>query len=119
MEGATGPAGAVFEIDLPTPGPARPIFVPSGGANHLIIGTRAILYGYSLKETTGSSAAEVEVLTGNDDTGTIIAVIELASGVSDTQWFGDMGVLADSGIFLKMVNGSVTGSIWARHIWRR
>lgn len=40
--------------------------------------------------------------------------IQTAAVASDTRWLGDSGLLADAGVRVKVISGSVRGSIWYR-----
>lgn len=108
--------GGTVEVIAGGPGPAQPVPVPTTTTSQLVTGRGAIVYGWSLLETTGAAAASVEVYSGQDDTGTLLAVSHLASGDSDTQWMGDAGVFAAGGVYLKVTSGSVKGSVWVAQV---
>lgn len=111
--------GPVLEIDIPAPGPARVIPVGVTTAGLLLMGPRAILYGWTFRETTGTAAAEVRIRNGQSASGVLAASIGLAEGASVSQGAADPGMLMDGGVYLEVVSGSVEGSVFARKIWPR
>ncbi len=111
--------GPVLEIDIPAPGPARAIQIPTTTADQVVLGPRAIMYGWTLRETTGSAAAVARLHNGQDSTGPIAASIGLVAGGSEIQGPAGPGVLMDAGVYLEVVSGSVEGSVFARKIWPR
>lgn len=69
--------------------------------------------GYSMRETTGTAAAQVRLHDGTGDTGELLAVIELAAGTSDNMPPVPPGIEVSTGsIWVEMVNGSVDGVIY-------
>ena len=108
-----GAGAPVLEIDLPAPGPVRALPVKAGQASGLLIGPRAVVYGYNLTEATGAAAAQVRLWNGGSNTGSLLLSIKLASGTSATQWTTGPGVLADGGVYLEVVTGSVEGAVYA------
>ena len=40
--------------------------------------------------------------------------IQTAANAADTQWFGDRGLGADAGVRVRVISGSVRGSVWIR-----
>lgn len=92
--------------------PAQPIPVgnfPGGSGD---IANRSTVYGFGLRETTGTAAARVDVYNGNDTGGILIAPIDLNPGQSVRDVLGPSGVGCDMGVFVNIVSGSVAGSIW-------
>lgn len=66
--------------------------------------------GYSLRESTGTAAAQVEI---QDNTG-VIAEIELDQSKSDTQGTFGAGSAINGFIKMHVIKGQVTGVIYAR-----
>lgn len=106
----------VLEIDLPAPGPARSLPVKSGQASGQLIGPRAIVWGWNFTETTGAAVAAVRLWSGGGTGGTLLLSLKLASGASATQWTTGPGVLADGGVYLEVVAGSVEGAVYVHPI---
>lgn len=65
----------------------------------------------SLAETTGGGAAKVEIYDGSNDQGTLVSVIDLASGTSYNDHFKMYQFPIFNGLYLKVVSGSVKGSV--------
>ncbi|WP_189059583.1 hypothetical protein [Longimycelium tulufanense] len=71
-----------------------------------------ILRGWSIRESaTLALAATVIIRDGTDDTGMIVAVIELAADSHDTVWLGE-GIQCATGVFVDRTAGETEGSIW-------
>lgn len=108
--------GPVLEVDVGGQEPARPLQVPTTTASRLLAQGRWIVYGWSFRETTGAAAAIWELYDGYDDTGELVASTGLAQATSDSQALMDVGVLMERGVYLNVVSGSITGSVWARRV---
>ena len=63
-------------------------------------------------ETTGTAPASLVLVNGQDATGTIVVPVTLTAGQSTRDYLAGGGVLFDSGVFLRVVSGSVSGSVW-------
>lgn len=109
-------ATPVLEIDLPAPGPARPLPIKAGQGSGQLIGPRAIVYGWNFTESTGAAVAAVRLWSGSSNLGTMLASIKLASGGTASQWTTGPGVLADGGVYLEVVSGSVEGAVFVHPI---
>jgi hypothetical protein len=76
------------------------------------IAGKCILFGWSVRETSGAAQATVQILNGYDLTGLEVLATQLnPSGVA-RDWFGPQGIKTDVGIF-PVITGTVKGSIWA------
>lgn len=95
-------------------GPVKPVPIGTKTAGSSILSTAADLIGWSLKETTGAAAATVNIYNGTSNKGTLVAALAIPSGSTDRYSLDMFGVYCDSGIYLDVVSGSVTGSVWAR-----
>lgn len=73
-----------------------------------------VFLGCSIRESAGTAAvATVIIRNGTDNTGAILAVIELAANASAPPlWFGDGGVIANDGIYVDRVAGETQGAIY-------
>lgn len=69
------------------------------------------LLGWFVTETTGAAAAVVELHDGQDASGPLIAVIPLAAGTMSAVIGAIPGVPLTAGLFLRVVSGSVAGSV--------
>jgi hypothetical protein len=72
----------------------------------LITGTRATLKGYSIRANT---TAVINIRDGATVAGQIVVPANIAGSVSDTK---DFSVPFNEGIFLELVDGTITGSVW-------
>ena len=75
---------------------------------------RTVLYGYALKESTGTASAEVDFYGGNDTKGGLFIPITLQANESVVQWFGPQGLRFREGLYANLVSGAITGSLF---IW--
>lgn len=73
---------------------------------------RCILFGYSLRETSGAAVATVQFLNGADATGLEVAGIQLQPSGATRDWFGPQGIDTDVGIW-PVVTGAVAGAFYA------
>lgn len=67
------------------------------------------LLWYSIRETTGSAAAQVRLINGSDDNAQWVASIELAQATSTAEYLGDHGIPCNAGLFLQTLNGTTEG----------
>lgn len=79
------------------------------------ISGRFKLFGYSVKETTGSSTAELDIYNGADTGGLLVIPIPLAGGQAAEDWFGPQGITLNVGILGHVTSGSITGSLFIGH----
>lgn len=70
----------------------------------------ATLAGYSLRETAGSAAACR--IRETDGSGKILATVALASGASETKWFGPQGLVCNGPLYFEKVSGTVEGAVF-------
>lgn len=70
-------------------------------------------YGYSIRESaTVAAVATVILRDGLDDTGKIVAVIELAANASTQAWHGPQGIRINKGLFVDRVAGETEGAVY-------
>lgn len=94
--------------------PVRSVPVPATSTSRNIIKTAGALIGWSLRETTGSAAASVDIYDGNTNEGTKVASMAMASGGDDHIYMGPFGIPVRTGLYLDVVSGSVAGAVWVR-----
>ena len=94
------------------PGPAKPVPIPATSASRVLFGPGALVAGWALMETSGTAPASLVLVNGQDATGTIVVPVTLTAGQSTRDYLAGGGVLFDSGVFLRVVSGSVSGSVW-------
>jgi hypothetical protein len=87
------------------------ISVPVTTVDVPIIGGPAQLSGWSLRETTGTAVAIVQLLSGVN----LLASLAIPSNGSLASWLGKDGIPAQQGIRLHVVSGSAEGAIYARY----
>lgn len=85
---------------------------PATTADVLLITGRALLKGFSLRETTGTATAAVTIHDGIADNNNFLAVIDLNASESVRDWFTGRGVLVDRGIFVEVLSGTVEGVVY-------
>lgn len=93
--------------------PARPVNYNQA------VGGFVLLMGFSLKETTGTAIAELDLYNGTDTSGLDVYPITLAAGQSTADNFAPGGLLFPSGLFPSVVSGSVKGSLWIKDRFSR
>jgi hypothetical protein len=80
------------------------------GSNQTVAQSSATYCGFSIRETTGTAQATVRVWNGTSATGTLLDDIALSAGQSARELYPE-GILADVGIFVQIVSGTVAGSL--------
>jgi len=98
---------SAFDPDLLA---CRPVEIGAGG---LAVDKPGVLRGFSVWETSGAARAEMVLRDGFSDTGQIVAVLSLAPGESQRDWFGD-GIAVSTGLYVDLVAGDVAGAVWVR-----
>jgi hypothetical protein len=78
-----------------------------------VFGGDSLVVGWSFKETTGTAPAECWLIDGNDANGQPFAFITLLAGQSVRDVVNDFGLNITTGIFVRVVSGSVQGSVWS------
>ena len=92
--------------------PVLPVSIPTGQSG-VVLGGPALLFGWSLRESTGAAPAQLDVYDGADQTGQLVATITLTAGQSTRDWLGLPGLYCRRGLYVNAVSGSVTGVLWA------
>lgn len=76
-----------------------------------IITSDGYLYGWSMRETTGTAGAVAELHDGDQ----VLGVMSPAANGESNMWFGPLGVKIANGISLVPVSGNVTGAVYASY----
>lgn len=82
------------------------------GSNQSVI-TRPVRYcGFSIRETAGSTALVRIFDHATAASGTVLDEVALAAGESAREFYGSDGApMAQAGIYVQVVSGSVAGSV--------
>lgn len=97
---------SLTEVALQFWRPSRPINITD------VLTGYAVLMGYSVKESTGSASAELDVYNSTAATGLLVIPMTLTAGQSAEDWFGPQGLEMSVGIFCNVASGAVSGSLW-------
>lgn len=92
--------------------PVRALPIADTGNNKVLTNRPCRLYGFNFVESTGSAAAACRLVDGGDINGAAIAEISLTPGQSVRDWFGQPGILVESGLTLWVLSGGVRGTVW-------
>lgn len=92
--------------------PATAVPIPVTTTSRLIYSRPTVVMGWAFVETTGTANATVYLRNGRDAGGTLVVPISLLSAQSTRDYLSPAGVYCDSGIYLQVISGSVTGSVW-------
>lgn len=68
--------------------------------------------GHSVKEPTDAAGASVELYDGTGVSGQLFLPLTLVANESTRDWYPLPGIPIDSGIFLHVINGEVSGCIY-------
>lgn len=82
------------------------------GASKILLGRPCLVCGFVLVPTGGAGVAVL--YDGGDNTGTIVAGLGAASGVTIASMGGGEGVFCSIGLFFNWTSGNWTGSIWVK-----
>lgn len=91
---------------------AQAVAVNVAGTGNTQVFTGPCTYrGYSIRENAGTAGtASVRIWDGTSATGTLLAVVELATDSSANESVPD-GLRASKGVFFEVVTGTVEGSV--------
>lgn len=97
--------------------PSLPIQFLNVSASVQLVTGRYLVRGVSL-ENSGGAGGTLILCDGRDSTGTIIGLQGYGATSSQSQVFGPVGVLAQSGIYLNVNGGTLTGTVWVVPLWQ-
>jgi hypothetical protein len=92
-------------------GPATAV-VLTGSSQQAVSGS-SIFMGLDVSDDAMSSV-HVHIHNGTSNTGTLVASAQPANGGHDELWFGPNGVHCPDGIYVDVVSGTPSGSIFYR-----
>lgn len=94
-------------------GPAVPLPFPALAAGGVLISGRGVmLVGWSVIETTGAAAAEVDLFDGHDASGTPVAYVSLSASQSSREALPRPGLALERGLWVQWITGSTKGVLW-------
>ena len=86
--------------------------VPAGTADTLLVSGGCFFNGYSF--LGNGVAAVIELYDGQDATGTLLAVVSLASGATDHMGPASKAVFCRNGLFMHRVSGNSKGAAYVQ-----
>lgn len=95
---------------------ARYRYFDLNGTALLLLGFGVIVYGWSLKNVSTSTAADIDLYDGADSSGVPALPIQIPSSSTDTKWFGPNGVKFNNAVYANVTTGEVKGSLFYRHV---
>jgi hypothetical protein len=112
----SGQLGGELEIELAPPrGHNYAIPLATVTTDTILISRQCYLRGWSLRENTGSADAHLEFYDGLDNTGTLLAAVDIVKATSDqANWTGG-GIRCRIGLFVNVIAGSVRGAVFVRN----
>lgn len=81
-------------------------------ADKIMYGRHCWVHGVAVKESTGAATASFQLHDGNDTTGPNVLPYNLAANESARDWFGDGGIFFEGGLFLNVLSGSCSGTVF-------
>jgi hypothetical protein len=81
--------------------------------SHQAVTGPAVFYGLDVNDDA-SGNVHVHVYNGTSNTGVMVSSAVPANGDHDQHWFGPNGILCPSGIYVEVVSGTPSGSIFYR-----
>lgn len=95
--------------DLPWP---RAITSDSASGSRFLITTPCIVVGWSVRETSGSAPAAMQLFSGNNSTGQILADVGMVANDGKSAGPGWPGIPAPDGLYLFVKSGAFDGAVW-------
>jgi len=92
-------------------GPAESVAL-TGVDQQAVVGT-CVFLGLGVNDDAESNV-HLHIHNGTDNTGNFIASSDPSNGGHDELWFGPGGVKCDGGIFVDVITGTPSGSIFYR-----
>jgi hypothetical protein len=83
------------------------------GSDQQAVSGSAIFMGLDVNDDAESSV-HLHIHDGTSNTGTLIASADPANGGHDELWFGPNGIHCPNGIYVDVVSGTPSGSIFYR-----
>ena len=93
--------------------PAHPVYFDLNGAGTAVFSFAVIVYGWSIRNVSTTTEANLDVYDGTDTTGHIIFPVNLAGNETSREWF-NRGVEFKNGLYLNVTAQEVKGSIFFR-----
>jgi hypothetical protein len=104
-----------FEIPV-VDEPAHYVTFDLNGAGKVLAGFSVRVFGFAIKNPSGSTAAALDLYDGTDTTGIVVIPVVLASSDSAADWYGPNGVWFKNGLYANVTAGEAKGSIFLRHV---
>jgi hypothetical protein len=83
-----------------------------------LLGFACDLYGWTLKNPSGSTAAVIDLYDSPDGTGTPVFPLTIPTSATLEAWFGPNGVRLNNALYANVTAGEVKGSVFYRHVRR-
>lgn len=84
----------------------------SGVDQQIVTGSAVVLGVVITDEAAGS--IRIHVHNGTDNTGPHVAALGANSGAQDTVWYGPNGIHCPDGVYIDVMSGTPSGSIFVR-----
>lgn len=99
-----------------TPGPGasldvRTVPLAGPGSGQLVSGPGVWLLGWTIANLSATTAAEVIVYSGSNDTGEVIAHLAVPAGFTNNQGPSTPGTPAPGGVYVVVVAGAISGAM--------
>lgn len=86
------------------------------GTGVVLLGFACDIFGWQLRNPSGSTAAVMDIYDGGDASGTVALPFNLPSNGNTEAWFGPNGIRFENGVYANVTAGEVKGSIFYRHV---
>ena len=79
----------------------------------VVLGGPVVVYGWAVKESSGTAPAEVQLWDRSPQGGGFDAIpVTLSAGQSTSDWYGPEGILFEQGLNTVVAVGVVVGSVF-------
>lgn len=106
--------GSEFELEVFTD-PAHHVYFDLNGAGSVVLGMSVVLHGWSIRNVSGTTLAQLDIYDGADTSGGhAIFPINLAANETSREFF-ERGVLLKNGVYVNVTAQEVKGALFYRH----
>lgn len=103
-----------FELEVRSD-PVHYVTFDLNGAGTPLLAFSVVLYGWALRNVSGSTLATLDIYDNNSVAGIPVFPINLAANETSREWFGDRGLMFLNGLYVNVTAQEVKGSIFYRH----
>ena len=90
----------------------RNVNIPARSTSVKLVNWAGRITWFSFRETTGAALATFRLWDGQDNSGALVAAVNLGPGESTRDYTGRHALPFDGGLFIEVLAGSVEGAVY-------